>query len=175
MCGPAVVGLAIAAASAAASVAQQGKNVSYQNKVNDQQRENSIEARNQNLSQIEVAKQQATTQAGQKVFENDLAAQKALSTARVSAGENGVSGLSVDSLLAEIDATRERYNDSVKSNLTDKVVGFDLQRENVQTGAVNSVSSLKIPQAPDYLGAALKIGGAYMNYDKAQKDATKTT
>jgi hypothetical protein len=169
MCEPATIGLVIAAVGAGLSVAQQEKNVSYQNKVNDQQRENSIEARNQNLSQIEVAKQQATTQAGQKVFENDLAAQKALSTSRVSAGENGVSGLSVDSLLAEIDATRERYNDSVKSNLTDKVVGFDLQRENVQTGAVNSVSQLKTPAAPDYLGAALKIGSAYNKYQTDTK------
>ena len=171
MCEPtsAISGLVIAAASAAAQVAAQEKNASYQNKVNNQQRENAIKARNENLSQIEVAKQQATTQAGQKVFENDLAAQKAEATTKVSAGENGVSGLSLDALLAEIDASSARYDDSVKSNLTDKVVSFDLQRDNVQTGAVNSVSQLRSPQAPDYLGAALKIGGAYSNYEQAKK------
>ena len=101
MCEPtsAISGLVIAAASAAAQVAAQEKNASYQNKVNNQQRENAIKARNENLSQIEVAKQQATTQAGQKVFENDLAAQKAEATTKVSAGENGVSGLSLVSPL----------------------------------------------------------------------------
>ena len=76
---------------------------------------------------------------------------------------------SLDALLAEIDASSARYDDSVKSNLTDKVVSFDLQRDNVQTGAVNSVSQLRSPQAPDYLGAALKIGGAYSNYEQAKK------
>lgn len=169
MCEPTTIGLVITAASAAAGVAVQEKNVSYQNKVNNQQRDNAIKARNENLAQVEVAKQQATTQAGQKVFENDLAAQKAEATTKVSAGENGVSGLSLDALLAEIDASSARYDDSVKPNLTDKVVGFDLQRDNVQTGAVNSVSQLRTPQAPDYLGAALKIGGAYSNYEQAKK------
>jgi hypothetical protein len=169
MCEPTTIGLVIAAASAAAGVAVQEKNVSAQNKSNAQQRENAIEARNKNLSQLELAKQQATTQAGQKTFENNLAAQKAQATTTVAAGEHGVSGLSVDSLLSEIDGNRGRYNTSVEANLKDNVVGFDLQRENVQTGAVNSVSQLKTPAAPDYIGAGLKIGGAYMDYQKAQK------
>jgi hypothetical protein len=174
MCEPTTIALAIAAVGTGASLAQQEAAADSQTKSNNQQRENAIKARNENLAQIEVQKQQATTQAGQKTFENNLQAQKALATTTVAAGERGVSGLSVDSLLSEIDGNRGRYNTSVEANLKDNVTGFDLQRENVSTGANNAVSQLKTPQAPDYLGAALKIGGAYMNYDKAQKDATKT-
>nr|WP_217345073.1 hypothetical protein [Noviherbaspirillum sp. L7-7A]MBV0879292.1 hypothetical protein [Noviherbaspirillum sp. L7-7A] len=169
MCEPASITLAITAASAAAGVAQQSAQASAQNKYNAKQRENSIIARNQNLSQIEVQKQQVSQQAGEKTFQNDLAAQKALSTAKVSAGENGVSGLSVDSLLGEIEASQMRYNTSVGANLTDNVNALNMQRENVQTSAVNQVSQLKTPQAPDYLGAALKIGGAYSTYQKAKQ------
>lgn len=169
MCEPATITLAITAASAAASVAQQASNASYQQKVNNVQRENSITSRNANLVQVEVQKQQAVTQAGQKQFENNLNAQKAESTAKVSAGENGVSGLSVDALLGELDATRGRYNSSVDANLRDSVQSFDNQRDNIQTSAVNQVNSLKTPQAPDYLGAALKIGGAYNKFSADTK------
>jgi hypothetical protein len=164
MCDAVSAGLAISALAAGASVAQQDAAASAQTKSNNQQRENAIKARNENLSQIELQKQQATTQAGQKTFENNLQAQKAEATTKVSAGENGISGLSVDYLLGEIDANRGRYNTSVEANLKDNVVGFDLQRNNVQTGAVNSVSQLKTPQAPDYIGAALRIGNGYANY-----------
>jgi hypothetical protein len=173
MCEPTSIALAIAAVGTAASLATQDANVSAQNKTNEKLRENALKARNENLSQIELQKQQATTQAGQKTFENNQQAQRALATTTVAAGERGVSGLSVDSLMAEIDGNRGRYNTSVEANLKDNVVGFNLQRDNVQTGATNTVSSLKTPQAADYLGSALRIGGAYMDYDKAQKDATK--
>lgn len=171
MCEPTTIALVIAGVGTAASLAQQDAAASAQTKSNNQQRENAIKARNENLSQIELQKQQATTQAGQKVFENNLQAQKALATTTVAAGERGVSGLSVDSLLSEIEANQGRYNTSVEANLRDNVVGFDLQRDNVQTGAVNSVSQLRTAQAPDYLGAALKIGGAYSNFSAAQAAA----
>nr|WP_217345179.1 hypothetical protein [Noviherbaspirillum sp. L7-7A]MBV0879408.1 hypothetical protein [Noviherbaspirillum sp. L7-7A] len=140
-----------------------------QEKSNAAQRQNAITARNQNLTQIEQQKQQLTEQAGQKVFENNLQARKALSTSRVSAGENGVSGLSVDALLGEIEASQSRYNTSVGANLTDNVTALNMQRENVQTSAVNQVSSLKTPQMPDYLGASLRIGSTLANSYKAQK------
>lgn len=169
MCEPATITLAITAASAAAGVIQQTQAASSQNRYNAKQRENSIMARNQNLTQIELQKQQVAQQAGEKTFQNDLAAQKALSTAKVSAGENGVSGLSVDSLLSEMDGSRLRYNDSVASNLANSMDSMNMQRDNVQTSAVNQVSQLKTPQAPDYLGAALKIGGAYNKYNADTK------
>jgi hypothetical protein len=79
--------LAITAASAANSIVQQSKAAAAQDEFNQKQREASIKAMNDNMSQIELAKQQATEQAGQKTFENDIAARKAMATAKVSAGE----------------------------------------------------------------------------------------
>lgn len=140
-----------------------------QEKSNAVQRQNAITARNQNLTQIELQKQQVTQQAGEKVYENNLQARKALSTARVSAGESGVSGLSVDSLLAEIESSQSRYNTSVTGNLSNSISGFDLQRENAQASASNQVASLKTPQMPDYLGASLRIGSTLANSYKSQK------
>jgi uncharacterized protein HemX len=169
MCEPTTIALAIAAVGTGASLIQQEENASAQNKFNDKQWENSVKARNENLTQIELQKQQAAQQAGQKQFENNQAAQKAQATTLVSAGENGITGQSVDSLLAELDGSRGRYNDSVSRNLTENINAMDTQRLNVQTSAVNQVSQLKTPQAPDYIGAALKIGSAAYDYSQKKK------
>jgi hypothetical protein len=53
----------------------------------------------------------------------------------VSAGENGVGGLSVDALLAELDGTRGAYNTSVQGNLEDTINGLNAQRTSIENGA----------------------------------------
>lgn len=161
-----VAALALAIGSTAATLYQQDQAAKAHEDYNKDQRENTIKAMNENMSQIELAKQQATEQAGQKQFENNLQAQKAMSTARVSAGEAGVSGLSVDALLSEIDGTRSRYNDSVSANLTDTVDEMNNQRTSAARNARSAVNQLKTPQAPDYIGAALRIGGAAVDYKR---------
>lgn len=168
---PATGTLLITAGTALTGLAQQDQAVSAQNQFNDQQRQNTIHAMNENLSQIELAKQQATTQAGQKQFENTIAMQKAQSTARTTAGENGVAGLSVDALLSEIEASGLRYNDSVSANLKDSIDNLNTQRTSASRNAASQVNQLKAPQAPDYIGAALRIGGEVNDFRKAQQQS----
>lgn len=164
-----LVTAALAIASTTATLYQQEQNVKTQEKYNDRQYENTVEALNENLAQTGVAQQQAGKQAADKQYENNLAAQKAKATAKVSAGEAGVAGLSVDALLSEMDASRLRYNDSITANLVDTNMELNNQRTNAAVGARSQINSLKTPQAPDYVGAALKIGGAYTDYKKTQK------
>lgn len=166
--------LAITAASAANSIVQQSKAAAAQDEFNQKQREASIKAMNDNMSQIELAKQQATEQAGQKTFENDIAARKAMATAKVSAGESGVAGLSVDALLAELDGSRARYNQSVQANLDDTINNLNSQRTNINNSAASQVNYLRTPQAPDYIGAGLRIGSAYANYESETAKAQET-
>jgi len=162
MCNPLLIVTAISAISSAAA---QNQSVKAQNATNDNIRQNSITNMNENIAQVEVAKSQAAAQAGQKQLANNLEAQRAMSTARVQVGENGINGLSVDALLSEMDGNRNRYNDSVTANLTDTVTNLNNQRTSIRNGAASQVNALQTPAPVDYLGAALKIGGAaYQSY-----------
>lgn len=163
------IGLAITAASTLASLEQQRQAANAQDEYNQRQRQNTIKAMNDNMAQIELAKQQASEQAGQKIFENDLQARKAQATAKVSAGESGIGGLSVDALLAELDGSRSRYDQSVKSNLDDTVTNLNSQRTNINNSAISAVNQLRTPAAPDYIGAALRIGSSVANYNSLNK------
>ena len=102
--------------------------------------------------------------ATQKVNENNRAAEAAKATARVSAGESGISGLSVDALLANLSGDQARYNESVNQNYENASMAIDNQRTNAQVNAASQINSLKTPKSPDYLGAALKIGQAVYDY-----------
>jgi DNA-binding transcriptional regulator YiaG len=156
----------LAIGSAVTGLITQNQVVKATNQSNERQRDSAIVGMNDNLSQIEVAKAQESTQAGQKLFANNLEAQKAMSTAQVQAGEQGIGGFSVNALLAEMDGNRSRYNDSVTANLTDKVGALNTQRLSVRNGAASQVNALKEAAPVDYLGAALKIGGAtYQHYN----------
>lgn len=119
-----------------------------------------------NYGQNEVARQQATEQSGEKIQANGIEAAKAAATARTAAGEGGYS---VDRVLNQIEADKLRYTDSVNSNLQDTLQGFDVNDTNIYRNGKSQVNGLQdpnnvvmgaTPAAPDYLGAALKIGGA---------------
>lgn len=131
-----------------------------QEKANQRQYEATMQARAANLNQTNLMQQQEREASMQKLEESNLKATAARSTARVSAGESGVSGLSVDALLADIGSKQNRFNSSVKTNYDRAGVAIDNQRINVQTNAANQINSLKTPPMPDYFSAALRIGNA---------------
>ncbi|HJV74071.1 MAG TPA: hypothetical protein VJ654_07620 [Noviherbaspirillum sp.] len=153
--------LLMAGASAASTVYTQKQAANAQEEFNDRQHKNDMDAYRQNLAQTGLQSSQAAEQASEKKFMNNRAAQEARSTALVQAGENGVSGLSVDSLLADIDMKRGEYNSSVDSNLRDTNSALDDQRINIRNNAASRINQLRTPQAPDYLGQALRIGTTY--------------
>lgn len=165
--------LAISAAGAALTTVQQHTAMKSQEQYNDKERAATLETRNQNLAQVDLQQQQATAQASDKINQNNIQAAKAMSTTQVSAGENGISGLSVDSLLSELDGTRGSYNASVEGNLRDATNEMANQRVSINNGTTSAINQLKTPQAPDYVGAALKIGAAYNNYKNPPKTGGK--
>lgn len=161
MCEPTTIMLAITAASAVAGLAQQHQTMKAQEDSNQKEHDATLEARNQNLAQVDLQNQQATAQASEKINANNINAAKAMSSTTVQAGENGIGGLSVDSLLAELDGTRGAYNTSVQTNLSSAMAASDNSRQNINAQATSAMNHLQTPQAPDYIGAALKIGSAY--------------
>lgn len=164
MCEPSTALLALTVASTAAGVYNQQQQAKAQNAYNDQQAKNTMEAYRANLAQTNMMQAQEQAAATQKINENNRAAEAAKAKALVSAGESGISGLSVDALLADLSGEQSRYNESVNQNYENASMVIDNQRKNVQINAASQINQLKTPQAPDYLGAALRIGQAYDDY-----------
>lgn len=172
MCEPTTI-LAIASvASTAASVVAQGEAANAQASSNQRQYDNTMRAYRENINQTNLAQQQEREAALMKVEDNNMKARSAQSTATVAAGEAGIAGLSVDALLGDLAGKSQRYNTSVQTNFDRSESAIMNQRENVYSGAASQINGLQTPQAPDYLGAALKIGTtAYDYYNPRVSDA----
>jgi carbamoylphosphate synthase small subunit len=163
MCAPAVAA-ALTIASTAASVAAQAQAAHAQNAANARQAQNAITAQNANLAQVNLEQTQQADATQQKLQQNDLAARSAVATARTAAGENGVGGLSVDALIADIGTKQNTYETSVRSNYENTIGALDNQRSNIYASAQSTINGLRSPAMPDYFGAALRINGAYDDY-----------
>jgi hypothetical protein len=175
MCDPATATLVITAATAAFSVNAQQQNVKYQNQVNDRQAENAVIARDANVNQTNLAMVQEREKSMQSLEQNNLKAEAAQATALASAGENGVSGLSVGALLDDLAMSQNRYNSSVVTNYDRSEVALENQRQNANISAGNVIAGLRTPAMPDYAGAGLRIAQAGVDYWKAQPKGPKIT
>ena len=163
MCGPAALPI-LAIGSSIAGLYAQKQAANEQEDANNRQFANTMQAFRDNVAQTNLMQSQEQAQAIQQKTQNNLQAQKALSTATVSAGESGVSGLSVDALLSDLAGSRDRFNESVDQNYANASAAINNQRQNLGTQAASQINSLRTPQMPDYLGAGLRIATAYDNY-----------
>jgi hypothetical protein len=160
----------MAAAGTAAQVDSQNKQVKAQDRANETQYENSMTAYRHNLSNIETTRGQLQEDATQKVNENNAASRAAQATARVSSGEAGVAGLSVDALLRDLAGEARYDNTSVEQNYLRQNESLNSKRENAYNMNASDINGLRTPQAPDYAGAALRIGQAGMSaYGQTQR------
>lgn len=182
MCGPlaiAVAGLAISAASSIAGVigqqAQANAAADAQNKYNRTMEQNAITSRNANLANLEVERNTALADTREQIQANSIAVRKAQATALTSAGESGVSGLSVGGLLRELGGMAGYDNATATTNYLRQDAQINIRRENTQNQYESTLNSIRQPQiqAPDYLGAALRIGqaglSAYGGYQESQR------
>ena len=175
MCDPITVLAVASVASAVGGVVSQGQAADAQNETNKRQYENTMTAYRANINQTNLMQQQEREGALQAVEANGLKARAAESTATVAAGENGISGLSVDALLGDIMGKQGRYDSSIQTNFDRSQGAIQNQRDNVYANAASTINSLQTPAAPDYLGAGLKIASAAYSYNKAGGTGTKTT
>ena len=156
--------LGLGIASAVGGVYSQSQQARAQAAANKSQYDQAVVARNANINQTNLMAAQEQESASQKINENNKKAQQAMSTAALTAGENGISGLSVDALLRSLAGERDDYNQSVRTNYDRSMVAINNQRENANINANSVIASLQPVQQPDYLGAALKIGSAVTAY-----------
>ena len=164
MCEPTTIATALTIASAGAGLYGQQQQAKATESYNNDLARNAVIANNQRNAQISQRQLQERDSATQKIMNNNIEARKAEATARVAASSAGVGGVSVDSLLGEIGMNRGRYNASVGENLRGSNMALDWERVNADNNMRSTFNSMVAPKMPDYLGAALKIGTAGMDY-----------
>lgn len=174
MCEPvAIAGLGLALASTAYTTYETDQNVKAQNRFNQKAADEGSKLAQESFASQSAAmrlrQSQEAAAAHQAIFENDKKAAEARATAKVSAAEAGVSGVSVNNLIGDFYRQQGNYNASVGSNLDMTNDQLDSQIAGLRSGAVDRTFSLQQPaiNRPSYLAAGLAFSNQALGvYDR---------
>ena len=154
---PAVMlAVGMSAASAGAQVHGQRQQAKTQAKVQKNASAAERERYLREVSSMRVQQGQEEVAAAQRIQESTRKAREARATARVSAGEAGVAGLSVDALINDLTREEANYNFATQQQLQMNDVGRSMQLDNAGLSFTNNMLRINKPiEQPDYLGAAI--------------------
>ena len=170
MCEP--ISMAVGAMSSMASISAQKQAARAQRQA---QANASAQERQRYLQEVSVTRQrerQEQIAAAQKLQQGRTQAMEARATARASAGESGVGGLSVDALIADLSRQEAQYNFSVQQQL-------EFQEQNtanvLETAGLGFNANMlrinkPIPKT-DYFGAALQGAQTGLSFHNAASKA----
>lgn len=161
MCDPMT---AIAVASSAFQFQQQQAQASaqkeHQEAVYERNKQQAMTARNQKTQQEHLRQMQEREAAEQKMMQQGREADQARARARVSAAESGVSGNSVDQLLADFNRQENEYMTALNSNFEMSRQQSETRKEmyrNEQNSRVTNAQPSPVNE-PNMLAGALRIG-----------------
>lgn len=158
MCEPATIiatiGLGLEVASAVSGNQAQKKQAKAIGKAAD----NSAAIDTQTISLRQVQEKDA---AGQTIMQADRSARMADATARVSAGESGVSGASVDALLSDLQNQDSAFKVQTGRNLDATLDQLDREKLGVAATAANRKAGAPFPS--DF-ATGLQIAGAGVDF-----------
>lgn len=175
MCEPTTATLMyLSIASTAASLYSQQQNMNAQAAANKQAYNNQMTALRYNQAQSNNVRQQEADNLAETKVTNNAAARRAQSTANTAAGESGVTGLSVDALLADLSGRAGRDNVTAEVNYLRRDQALQAEGMNTWANTASAINRLETPKAPDYLGAALKIGTSVYDYNNPRTVTTTT-
>ncbi len=177
---------AIAAAIAQFALSAVGSVMGYQSEQAEYERQQQMYKNNRIEANRAAADNYASTQnrmlqdqkaASQELQSTEIDAMKARSTAEVAAGEAGVTGLSVDALVADYYGQQGRYERTLANNTqmqADYLTGEMTATKHQTQGRIDSVDQ---GQKPSFAGAAIRILGgavdAYSGYQRATRITTR--
>lgn len=165
MCNPALAVAALAAASTAYQVDSSNKQTAWQNKQTEMNAEANNKAvaenfKNQNQL-LNMQELQESEQAAQQKMQQRLAVQKEVASQRVASGEAGVSGLSIDSIFADVIRQGANNITTIDRNLADSNAQRDVERKQLRNAAEAGMQSTATYKGSGQaLGAGLQIIGA---------------
>jgi hypothetical protein len=120
---------------------------------------------------MRIQQGQEQVAAAQRLQESTKKAREARATARVSAGEAGVAGLSVDALINDLTRKEAEYNFNTQKQLQMSDVNRTLQLRDAGLGFTNNMLRINKPiEQPNYLGAVLSGAQAGSSTHSALKD-----
>jgi hypothetical protein len=155
-----MIGFGLSAASTAAGFVEAQNQAAAQN---------AMVRQNQEAAQENLRREYAATQTRQIQEEDAAAVQKqdisrearaARATAMTSAGESGVTGLSVDALLADIYGKEATAKDRISMNTGFTTQQLTAEMDGLKAKAKDRINSMPWANSPSPFAAALKIGGA---------------
>lgn len=168
MCNPALIagaGFAVSTASTIGSVIAQSQAQKAVQAHNTQQAAFDRETARLSYDQVERRRQQEAAAASQALFEGNIENMQAAETAKVSAANAGVRGLSVDALMRDIYGVGDRYTDTITQNFEGTNFQLGVEKDNIYRRQWNSRANMPTPPQVDYFGALTNIAGSgYSSY-----------
>ena len=167
MCAPA---LAVAALTATAQLYSQQQQAQATKKAAQASAENARQSYVNQMTQLQIRQLQESEVTRQQRDANNKEALKAEGTALAASAEKGVSGYSVDTLLADYEKQRLAYDSNAVTNQEWSRLNYNEQAKSLQATAENRVVSARqqiTSSQPNYLGIA--VGGAKDIYNIGEK------
>lgn len=169
MCDPISIGMAVASSAMQVTGQRQMAKAQAQAQANASAAERQRYL--QEVSSMRVQQGQEQVAAAQRINESAKKAREARATARVSAGEAGVAGLSVDALINDLTREEAEYSFATQQQLQMNDVGRSMQLQNAGLGFTNNMLRINKPiEQPNYLGAALSGAQTGMSTYSVTKD-----
>ena len=157
MCDPVTIGVTMGLAQAGLSIHGQQQQAKTQERVQKNATLAEQQRHLQEMSAMRLRERQEKVAAAQGIQQSTKKAREARSTARVSAGESGVAGLSVDALINDLTRQEAEYSFSVQQQQQFNQVNRDLAfQDGAMQSRMNLLSINKPIAQPNYLGAALE-------------------
>ena len=157
MCDPVTIGVTMGLAQAGLSIHGQQQQAKTQERVQKNATLAEQQRHLQEMSASRLRERQEKVAAAQGIQQSTKKAREARSTARVSAGESGVAGLSVDALINDLTRQEAEYSFSVQQQQQFNQVNRDLAfQDGAMQSRMNLLSINKPIAQPNYLGSLLE-------------------
>lgn len=171
-----MIGMALSLAGGVAEMAAQQEQADNQNKLHEQNRLNALAAFTEKQNSLNMRISQERDAAGQQKMDNALEARAARATNEVAAGENMVSGHSVDALQRDIFSKEQRFNDRVNTNTDWTVQQIQSQKKGTAYEAQDRINSVRKADNPNFAGLLIKsVAGGLNGITGAKTKSTSSS
>ena len=158
----AIIGAVLSVAQAAVGFAQQQQAADDQNAYFESNRRASVVAGTDRYASLNNQLLQKREAAAAEMFNKRIEAMKARSTAKVSAGEANVTGLSVNALMDDLDRQHARQLAAIKRN-------YEFDRNNTEdelvatrNNTISRINSVRQARGPSGAAFALQAAGGVL-------------
>lgn len=131
---------------------------SDQERQNNELRQNTLEARNNDLAAIEARRTEERAAAAQRLQDSQRQALQDRSKALAASAESGQSGLSVNALLSDFLRQSLENEQTIQTNLSNVNSQLDRERLSVNAQAKSRINAAPTVTQPNFLTSALQIG-----------------